>query len=304
MNPLPNHPLAGVYAAALTPLEADYAPDLAAVAPFLTFLANHGCHGALLLGTTGEGPSFSTAEREDIFHSALAVHETHPDFRLLAGTGTPSLVETVHLTRAAFDLRFDGVVVLPPYYFRKVSDAGLFAFFSEVIRRAVPADGFLLGYHIPSLTGVGFSLELLARLKEAFPGQFAGIKDSSHEAGFARALGSRFGADLLALTGTDSFFQLALESGAQGCITAAANLISPDLRSLWDAWQRGEDIAPLQARVTAARHVLERYMPFPPILKALLARQHGFPRWPVRPPLVDVTKEVEEQALIGGALPL
>ncbi len=301
-----NHPLAGVYAAAVTPLKADYrvgaahAPDLAAVTPFLAFLANRGCHGALLLGTTGEGPSFSPDERADIFRAALAVHETHPDFRLLAGTGTPSLAETVHLTRAAFDMGFAAVVVLPPYYFRKVSDEGLFAFFSEVIRRAVPMDGYLLGYHIPSLTGVGFSLDLLARLKGAFPQQFAGIKESSHEADFARHLGARFGSDLLVLTGTDSYLQLSLENEAQGCITAAANLISPDLRKLWDAWQRGEDVAPLQARVTAARHVLERYMPFPPILKALLARQHGFPRWPVRPPLVEATKEVEEQALIGG----
>ncbi|MDO9348939.1 MAG: dihydrodipicolinate synthase family protein [Anaerolineales bacterium] len=292
-----NHPLAGVYAAALTPLKADYAPDLAAVAPFLTFLARRGCHGALLLGTTGEGPSFSPSERVDIFRAALAVHETHPDFRLLAGTGTPSLAETVHLTRLAFELGFEAVVVLPPYYFRKVSDEGLFAYFSEVIRRAVPADGFLLGYHIPSLTGVGFSLELLARLKETFPRQFAGVKDSSHEAGFARALGSRFGSDLLALTGTDSLFQLALEFGAQGCITAPANLISPDLRKIWDTWQRGEDVAPLKAHVTDIRHGLEGYMPFPPILKALLARLHGFPRWPVRPPLVEISKEMETQAM-------
>lgn len=296
MDTMPNHPLAGVYAAALTPLKADYSPDLEAVPPFLDFLASRGCHGALLLGTTGEGPSFAYPERLDIFRAACRVRETHPDFKLLVGTGAPSLTETADLTRAAFDLGFDGVVVLPPYYFRKVSDDGLFAFFSEVIRRAVPADGCLLGYHIPSLTGVGFSLELLARLIEAFPRQFAGIKDSSHEDDFARALGSRFGSDLLVLTGTDSFFQLALESGAQGCITAPANLISPDLRKIWEAWQKGEDVTPWQVRVTAARQVLEGYMPFPPILKALLARLHGFPRWPVRPPLLEVMEATAERA--------
>ncbi len=137
----------------------------------------------------------------DIFRAALAVHETHPDFRLLAGTGTPSLSETVHLTRADFDLGCDGVVVLPPYFFRKVSDEGLFAFFSHLIRRAVPSDGCLLGYHIPSLTGVGFSIDLLTHLKKTFPRQFTGIKDSSHEAGFAHTLGARFGSDLLVLTG-------------------------------------------------------------------------------------------------------
>jgi len=295
------HPLAGVYTAAVTPLKADLSPDLEAVPSLLGFLAGRGCHGILLLGTTGEGPSFSAQERLGILRAALQVREMHRTdqggtCKLLAGTGTPSLTETIALTRSAFDLGYDGVVVLPPYYFRKVSDEGLFAYFGEIIRRAVPADGFLLGYHIPSQTGVGFSLDLLARLKDAFPRQFSGIKDSSHEAGFARALGARFGSDLLALTGTDSLFQLALESGAQGCITAPANLISPDLRKIWDAWQRGEDVAPLQAHVTDIRHVLEGYMPFPPILKALLARLHGFPRWPVRPPLVEITMEMETQA--------
>jgi len=110
-----------------------------------------------LMGTTGEGPSFSADERLALLRAGLAVRQEHPDFRLLLGTGTPSLEETVQLTRAAFDLGVDGVVVLPPYYFRKVSDDGLFAWFSQVIQRAVPTNAALLGYHIPSLSGVPLS---------------------------------------------------------------------------------------------------------------------------------------------------
>ncbi len=122
---------------------------------------------------------------------------------------------------------------------------------------------------------------------------------------FARRLGERFGSDLLVLTGTDSFLQLALENHAQGCITAPANLISPDLRKIWDAFQRGEDVSALQRRVTEIRQILEKYPPFPPMLKALLARQHGFPRWPVRPPLEeaspeDVEKVIEEFMAAAG----
>ncbi len=290
------HPLAGIYAASLTPLDADFSPDLESLPPYLAFLASRGCHGALLLGTTGEGPSFSPAEREAIFRAARTVREEHPGFRLLAGTGTPSLQETIDLTRAAFEAGFDGVVVLPPYYFRKASDDGLFAWFDQVIRKAVPEGGYLLGYHIPGTSGVGLSLDLLARLKEAHPQKFAGIKDSSHDAEHARALGERFGDDLLVLNGTDSFLGLALEAKAQGCITAPANLISPDLRAVWEAARRGEPFSSIQARVSAARHVLERYAPFPPILKALAARLYGWPRWPVRPPLMPVPPEVEERA--------
>ena len=104
------HPLSGVYAAAVTPLKPDLSPDLEAVAPFLSFLASRGCHGALIFGTTGEGPSFSPAEREAIWRAALQVREQAPNFRLLAGTGTPSLTETIDLTRLAFELGYDGVV--------------------------------------------------------------------------------------------------------------------------------------------------------------------------------------------------
>ena len=135
----------------------------------------------------------------------------------------------------------------------------------------------------------------MARLKDAFPHQFAGIKDSSHDADFARWLGKRFGSDLLVLTGTDSYLQLALENQAGGCITAPANLISPDLRLVWDAFQRGEEASALQTRITKIRHILEKYPPFPPILKALLARQHGFPIWPVRPPLEASLPETVEK---------
>jgi 4-hydroxy-tetrahydrodipicolinate synthase len=292
------HPLAGVYAAAVTPLKADLSPDLEAVVPFLAFLAARGCHGALLFGTTGEGPSFSPSERSDVWHAALGVREKYPEFRLLAGTGTPSLTETIDLTRLAFDLGFDGVVSLPPYYFRKATDDGLFDWFSNVIRKAVPQDGFLLGYHIPPVAGVGFSLELLARLKDSFPAQFAGLKDSSHDADFLRAIAAKFGEDLAVFNGTDSDFTLALQNHASGCITAPANLISPSLREIFDGFVYGNDTTVRQTRVTGRRHTLEKYPPFPPLLKALLARLHKQPRWSVRPPLVELSKTDEENVLL------
>ena len=290
------HPLSGVYAAAVTPLKPDLSPDLGAVVPFLSFLASRGCHGALLFGTTGEGPSFSPAEREAVWRAALQVREQVPGFRLLAGTGTPSLTETVDLTRLAFDLGYDGVVTLPPYYFRSATEEGLFQWFEQVIRKAVPSNGFLLGYHFPRVSGVGFTLDLLSRLKDAFPAQFAGIKDSSHNEDYARRLGEKFGGDLAVFSGTDSDFTLAMQNQATGCITAPANLISPGLREIYDLFTSGKETTAAQAKVAAQRHVLDNYQPFPASLKALLARLHRQPRWPVRPPLVEISKAVEDKA--------
>lgn len=297
--------LKGVYAAAVTPLKDDFSPDLDAIAVFLSFLAGRGCHGALLLGTTGEGPSFSPTERADIWRAALQVRASHPAFGLLAGTGTPSLTETIELTRLAFDLGFDATVTLPPYYFRSATDDGLFRWFDELIRRGVPSDGRLLGYHFPGVAGIGFSLELLARLQDAFPNQFVGIKDSSHDEAYARALGARFGSSLAVFSGTDSDFSFALENYAAGCITAPANIISPDLRRVYDAFVSHSDPAAAQERVTSQRRALEKYPPFPPLLKALLNRGHQLPRWPVRPPLVEVNAavEAEAEAALAGVAP-
>jgi 4-hydroxy-tetrahydrodipicolinate synthase len=283
------HSLAGVYAAAVTPLKPDLSPDLDAVAPFLTFLASRGCDGALLFGTTGEGPSFSPAERDAVWRAALKVREEVPGFRLLAGTGTPSLTETVDLTRLAFDLGYDAVVTLPPYYYRRATEDGLFNWFQQVIQKAVPSDRYMLGYHFPGVAGLGFSLELLSRLKGSFPVQFAGIKDSSHDQDFLRALGATFDGDLAVFSGTDSDFTLALENHASGCITAPANLLSPGLREIYEGFLRGQDVSAVQQKVSQQRHTLEQFPPFPPTLKALLARLCSQPRWPIRPPLVEVS---------------
>lgn len=301
-----NTTLAGVYVAAVTPLDQDFKPDLDSLPSLLAFYAHRGCHGALLLGTTGEGPSFAPEERVAIFQAAVNVRQEHPEFRLLAGTGTPSLEETISLTRAAFDLGFDGAVVLPPYYFRNASDEGLFAWYASLIERAVPTGGALLGYHIPAVSGVPLSLDLLARLRDACGPRFAGLKDSSGDPEHAHALGTRFGEDLLVLNGNDRLFSLALQHNAGGCITALANLLSPDLRRVWEAHQVGGEDPDAQARLELGRQILDRYQPAAPTLKAVLSTWFDFPLWSVRPPLLPLSPErvqavVEEFASAGLA---
>jgi 4-hydroxy-tetrahydrodipicolinate synthase len=249
----------------------------------------------VLFGTTGEGPSFSPSERETLMRLACEVRDELPGFRLIAGTGTPSLAETIDLTKLAFDLGFDAALVIPPYYFRKASDEGLYDWFHEVITKAVPSDKYILGYHFPNVAGIGFSLDLLSRLKDSFQTQFAGIKDSSHDADLARSLGERFGYDLAVFTGTDSYLPLAMQNKAAGCITAPANILSPDLREMWELLNEGRDPSDALARVKEQREILDKYPPFPPSLKAILHRVHGFPRWSVKPPLVEIVPEMEEQ---------
>lgn len=280
----------GVYAAAVTPIHPNtFQPDLESVPRLLQFLAQRGCNGVLLLGTTGEGPSFSPAQRTQILKTAAAQRSHYPNLTLLAGTGTPSLDETIHLTRTAFELGFEGVVTLPPYYFRSVNDEGLFRWFSAVLDAAVPTGGALLGYHIPAVSGVPLSPTLLARLKDAYPTRFAGIKDSSASREHAAELGARFADDLLVFNGNDALFSHALNHHAAGCITALANLASPLLQQIWQGFLTGMPATAAQHSLNALRQWLDAHPPAAASLKAALHLRYAFPHWHSLPPLSRLT---------------
>ena len=282
----------GIFAASITPLKDDYSPDLDAIPEYLDFLAGRGCHGALLLGTTGEGPSFSFQQRTAIMGAAHEVKIKHPDFILLAGTSTPSLDETINLTKAAYESGLDGTVVLPPYYFRNAGDSGLFDWFDQVISNSVPEGGKFYVYHIPGLSGVGFSMNLLERLADSHPGKFSGLKDSSGDLDYSRKLGEKFGSELEVFTGNDRLLTYALDQRASGCITALANLISPDLRKIWDEYESGLSNQILQRKIDTYREISDQFQPFPPLIKLLLHQFFRFPHWPVCPPLEEFSSEV------------
>ena len=222
------------------------------------------------------------------------------EFVVLVGTGTPSLEETIYLNRAIFDLGVDGVVVLPPYYYRKAGENGLFEWYSQVIRESVPTGETIFVYHIPSMTGIQLSLELLERLMDTFPDRNFGIKDSTVDPEVARALGERFGKDLHTFTGTDSLFDEALLHSASGCITAMANLRSLDLRCVWDARQQGHVDLAARLRLERAREVMSHYPPNPPLYKALLSRLHHLPDWTTRLPLLPMPSEQLDKVIAEG----
>ncbi|HKY79754.1 MAG TPA: dihydrodipicolinate synthase family protein [Anaerolineales bacterium] len=282
------HLLSGVYAAAITPCLPDGTPDFTGLLQLLTFLAERGCHGALISGTTGEGPSFSAKERLSLWEAASAWRKGRPDFRLLAGTGTPSLSETKELNHAAFRLGFDAVVVLPPFYFRNASENGLFEWFADLIEASVPVGKYLLGYHIPVVSGVSLPLSLLQRLAVAYPAKFGGLKDSSGSLDSAAAYVAGLPGNAV-LVGNDKLLASGLAAGTAGCITALANLRSPELRHIYDAFQRGDATSESQAALDRMRAAMDNTPPAPAYIKALLHAQHNFSFWSVRLPLQDFT---------------
>lgn len=291
------HPLSGVYAAAITPLTARNEPDLAAWPGFLAFLAERGAHGALLLGTTGEGPSFSVAERLAILKAGAQACPV--EFKLMAGTGTPSLTESIALNQVAFELGYEAVVVLPPFFFRNASEEGLFAWYAELIERSVPVGRWLLGYHIPAVSGVALSIALLRRLHAAYPDQFAGLKDSTGDLNSAKAYADSL-PGCAVLIGNDKLLAPGMQVGAAGCITALANLRSAELRAIYETFLWNDDPSERQAALDPIRSAMDAMPSAPAYLKALLHAQHDFPLWPVRAPLQDFSAEQTKRAL--GAL--
>lgn len=167
----------GVLAASLTPLDDDLGVDHAALASHCRWLLGRGCDGIAVLGTTGEANAFSVAERLDLMDRLAGA--SLPLDRLLAGTGCCALPDTVALTRRAVDLGFAGVIVLPPFYYKRIGDDGLFDYFDRLVGEVADDRLAVCLYHFPALSGIPLSRELIERLAKRHGPVMAGIKDSS-----------------------------------------------------------------------------------------------------------------------------
>ena len=274
----------GVLAAALTPMDENLDLDQEAFVAHCRRLLDAGCHGLGIFGTTGEANSLSVGERiaalETLAGSGI------PGKSLLPGTGSCALPEAVRLSRVALEMDVPGVLVLPPFYYKGVSDDGLFRFFAELIERIADPRLRLYLYHFPQMTGVGFSLPLIESLLEAYPGVIAGTKDSAGDWDRIETLCREF-PDLDVFAGTERYLLDTLRHGGAGCISATVNVTSRAARQVHDAYEAGreDEAEALQERLTDLRAALEEY-PAIPALKSLTGRLTGEDAWQnIRPPL-------------------
>ncbi len=291
MNPATKLPVSGVFCASATPVLQDGTPDHAAFAAHCKALIDEGCDGVALLGTTGEANSFSIAQRQGLLEKLIAAG-LDPQ-RLLPGTSQTNIPDSITLVKHAVEAGVKACVVLPPFYYKGVSDEGLFRFYAELVEGVGRDDLRVILYHIPPIAQIGISLELTARLREAFPGIFVGVKDSSGKIESMRAFAEAF-SDFSVLAGADPFMLPLLKAGGAGCITSSSNLIGKHLRVVFDNWfdeSRAELVDAAQARINAWRDLSNAYVQLPTI-KAMLARRRNHDGWTrVRPPLVELTAD-------------
>ena len=289
----------GVFSAALTPLDADLAPNHAAFVAHAKRLLAQGCDGIAMLGTTGEANSFTVAERQALLEATVA-GGVAPD-RLLPGTGVVALPDTIALTRHALSLGVTTVVMLPPFYYKGVREDGLFAAYAEVVERIANPRLRIVLYHIPPMSAVPIGFALIERLRARYPDIVCGIKDSSGDFANMQALVARF-PGLAVLAGADPLMLPLLREGGAGCITATSNLVAADLAFVFRHHAdpaRAAEVEAAQARIVAARNRASR---FPQIasLKLLLAERTGDPGWHrLRPPLMPLSRD-EAAALLAA----
>jgi 4-hydroxy-tetrahydrodipicolinate synthase len=287
-------PFAGILAPVLTPFKKDLAPDRERFVAHCRWLLEQDIAGLAVFGTTSEANSLSAEERMGLL-DALIADGIRPEL-LMPGTGCCALTDTVRLTAHALRNGCGGVLMLPPFYYKPVSDDGLFAHVAEVIERVGDRRLRIYLYHIPPVAVVGYSLDLMERLIKEYPSVVIGVKDSSGDWKNTEAILKRFpGFDVF--PGSEVFLLPALRAGGMGCITATANVNGAAVSDLYDRW-RTPEADRLQDEVTTLRKTIEAY-PMIPALKQILAHFRNDPAWTaVRPPLVRLTR-TDAQALIA-----
>jgi 4-hydroxy-tetrahydrodipicolinate synthase len=288
--------ISGVWCPAITPVDDELAPDVGRFVAHGRWLLEHGCHGLVVFGTTGEANSFSVDERTLLLEAALDAGL--PRERLLVGTGLCALTDSVRLTSHALSLGVAGVLMLPPFYYKGIPDDALAASFDAVIQRVGSSDFRLFLYNFPRLTGVPITPGLIERLLERHPDTLVGVKDSSGDWQNTKMLTERF-PTLAIFPGAETLLLRALEIGGAGCISASCNVNPGGIRALYDAFQAGDDgLEKRQERLTEVRKILER-RPMIPVLKSVVAEARKDAAWRrTRPPLAALP-EGEASALVA-----
>jgi 4-hydroxy-tetrahydrodipicolinate synthase len=294
------YPLQGLWCALLTPLDAKGTVDGARFARHAKELLAQGIDGVAPFGTTGEGQSFSQREREAGLESLIAAGIAPQ--KIVPGTGAASLTETIALTRHAVQANATACLVLPPFFFKEITDDGLYSWYARLIEGVGDSRLRVLLYHIPQVSGIAFSADLVARLARDFPGIIAGVKDSFGDWQNTERLLQRV-PDLAIFVGHEPHIPRLLRAGGAGTICGVANVRPALVKALMQPTASDDDIA----RVVEFIEIAFR-QPFLPAFKAIVAERTRDDGWlAVRAPLIALDanqRRVLQQALQASSAPL
>ena len=288
--------LHGIWPALMTPLRADLAIDVALFAAHARSLLAAGCAGVTPFGTTGEGPSFSVAERRQAVDALIAGGV--PAERILVSTSCAALPDTLALTRHALAVGAWGVLMMPPFFFKGVTDEGIVEAYRQVIDGAADPRLRLLLYHIPQVSGIGLSPAAIGTLRGLYPLTIVGIKDSGCELAHSLALAeafmptpeSSFGVHV----GNEPDLPVLARRGSAGAVSGLANFLPRMVQRLVanpDSDAARRDLV----RIEALLALLGGYALIP-ALKAIMAQLSGDAGWRrVRAPLLALAADPRQK---------
>src|SRR3954468_13620184 len=285
----------GVLAPVLTPFDRELNPDPPRFARFCRRLLEEGCAALAPFGTTSEANSLSVDERERLLDAGL--ESGIPAARLGPGAGCSALPANGRLSRKAARAGCAGVLMLPPFFYKNLSEEGLYRSYARAIDGVADPALRVYLYHIPQLSQVPITLRVIERLREAYPGVVVGLKDSSGD--FANTLAVlRAFPGFEVFVGTERHLLANLREGGAGCITAVANVNAAAIARAFR--ERTEE---RQREIDGVRILFEN-LPLIPALKEALAQRTGDASWRiVRPPLVELTPEQRETVQRGTGSP-
>jgi len=286
----------GVLAPVVTPFNKDLSPDPRRFIAQCKWMLTQNC-GLAVFGTNSEANSLSVNERIALLDALLAA-DIDPA-RMMPGTGCCALTDTVRLTEHAVKAGCAGVLMLPPFYYKDVSEDGLYRSFSEVIERVGDSRLRIYLYHIPPVAVVGIKTGLVERLMKQYPTAIAGMKDSSGDWNNTKMMLDAFarsGFDVF--VGSESFLLANMKNGGAGCISATANVNPAAIDRLYREW-RGPDAEAQQQALDVVRKTVGQYVMIPS-LKAVVAHYAADPDWAnVRPPLTELTAAQAKNVIDG-----
>jgi 4-hydroxy-tetrahydrodipicolinate synthase len=279
------------YVAACTPCDKNLKFDEGVYKDMMAYFKDQGADGVVVTGTTGEYPSFSMAERKKIQETAL---KHRAGLSIIVSSGTPNFPETIELSQHAAANGADGLLIIPPFYYKKPALAGLTKYYSLIFDQVkIPINL----YHIPGTSAVPVTAELLHSL-EHYP-NLAGIKDSNGDVPEYEMYLKEF-PKLNMRTGTGNNLKAALQAG-MGAILAEGNLFTKRIANVFAAHRAGKDIDGPLATLHAAQQAFRStqtgsYGPMKYALSLLMGSRQTYQR----PPHLDVTDE--QKALIKTKL--
>tara|TARA_B100000029_G_scaffold460602_1_gene491702 strand:- start:1441 stop:2358 length:918 start_codon:yes stop_codon:yes gene_type:complete len=286
-------PIKGVFAPVLTPFNSDLTVDQERLLLHCKWLLSQDCNLAIF-GTNSEANSLSISERLQLLE--FLIDRGLEPTRMMPGTGCCSIPETVELTKKAVNLGCSSVLMLPPFYYKDVNDEGLYKNFSEVIQRVGDSRLKIFLYHIPQMSGLHFSIDLIERFLREFPETVVGMKDSSGKIENIKVVLDHF-PEFKVFVGTESLLLSTLRFGGAGCISGTANINPAKIVRLFNEWKTAK-AENMQNEICGIRKIIEDYQMIPAI-KKVIAYYRNDNNWArVRPPLNELPQN-ETDILIG-----